>query len=258
MTSSPEIQGNIKKYLLGQLAGADLAEIERRVLTDDEFYEEVQIMEDELVDEYVNADLSAEERRLFEKNFLADPESRNKLRLGRALDRHLSDQPLKRHQPALFPFLPFRNPIVSYSLAAAVLVIVGVVSWVAFRTWRNSTPREPGKILAIELTPGLTRDEGEIKKFAISPGTDSVELELRIVSVDQYQSYRAVLQTTEGSENFRIDGLRATTKDSRVVVPFRLAAGLLSRGDYYVKLSGLNPRGEYEDVDRYTFRITNN
>src|SRR5438128_6773048 len=95
MTSSPEIQGNIKKYLLGQLAGEDLEQIEQRVLTDDEFYEEVQIMEDELVDEYVNAELNADERRLFEKNFLADPESRNKLRLGRALDRHLSAQPLR-------------------------------------------------------------------------------------------------------------------------------------------------------------------
>src|SRR5207248_11272423 len=90
MTSNPEIQGNIKKYLLGQLAGEDLAEIEQRVLTDDESHEEVQIMEDELVDEYVNSELSADERRLFEKNFLADPESRNKLRLGRALDRYLS------------------------------------------------------------------------------------------------------------------------------------------------------------------------
>src|SRR5438552_4684687 len=191
-------------------------------------------MEDELVDEYVNADLSAEERRLFEKNFLADPESRNKLRLGRALDRHLSAQSLERRQKALFPFLPFRNPIVSYSLAAAVLVIVGVVSWIAFRALRNSTPREPGKILAIELTPGLTRDEGEIKKFAISPETDLVEFELRIVSVDQYQSYRAVLQTTEGLERFRSDGLRAITKDSRVIIPFKVAAPLLSRGDYYV------------------------
>src|SRR5207244_11393703 len=100
MTSSPEIQGNIKKYLLGQLAGEDLAEIEQRVLADDEFYEEVQIMEDELVDEYVNAELSPDERRLFEKNFLADPESRNKLRLGRALARPLSAHPLNRHQPA--------------------------------------------------------------------------------------------------------------------------------------------------------------
>src|SRR5437868_11554839 len=95
MTPSPEIQGKIRKYVLGQLAGADLEEIERRALTDDDFHEEVQILEDELVDQYVNAELSPNERRLFEKNFLADPESRNKLRLGRALDRHLSSQPLR-------------------------------------------------------------------------------------------------------------------------------------------------------------------
>src|SRR3989442_7997894 len=104
MTSNPEIQGNIKKYLLGQLAGEDLAEIEQRILTDEEFYEEVQIMEDELVDEYVNSELSADERRLFEKNFLADPESRNKLRLGRALDRHLSSQPRQFASESPKPF----------------------------------------------------------------------------------------------------------------------------------------------------------
>src|SRR2546421_3377191 len=247
MTSSPEIQGNIKKYLLGQLAGADLAEIEQRVLTDEEFYEEVQIMEDELVDEYVNADLSAAERRLFEKNFLADPESRNKLRLGRALDRHLSDQPLERHQPGLFPFLPFRNPIVSYSLAAAVLVIVGVVSWVAFRTWRNSIPRESGQVLAIELTPGITRDGGEIKKIAVPPGNDSVRFDLRILKADEYQRYRAVLYTAEGSEKFRSDDLRTTPMNSGVGVPFKVAAVLLTRGDYFIKLSGLNSHDEYED-----------
>src|SRR5205807_3707572 len=130
MTPSPEIQGNIKKYLLGQLAGADLEEIERRVLTDDDFHEEVQIMEDELVDEYVNADLSAEERRLFEKKFLADPESRNKLRLGRALDRHLSAQSLKfpseSSKPFTFPWMAtvFSSPL---RIAAFALIIAAVV-----------------------------------------------------------------------------------------------------------------------------------
>ncbi len=258
MTSSPEIQGNIKKYLLGQLAGADLAEIERRVLTDDEFYEEVQIMEDELVDEYVNAQLSADERRLFEKNYLSDPDSHNKLRLGRALDRHLSAQPFERHEKAVFPFLPFKNPIVSYSLAAALLLIVTVVSLIVFKSARNSMPRAAGPVIAIELTPGITRDEEGISRFTISPGTDSVELDLRVARVDQYQGYRAVLQTTEGSEEFSRDSLRVTTKNSHVIIPFKVAASLLTRGYYYVKLSGLNPRGEYEEVDKYPFRVTNN
>src|SRR2546427_2666569 len=135
MTSSPEIQGNIKKYLLGQLAGADLAEIERRILTDEEFYEEVQIMEDELVDEYVNSELSPDERRLFEKNFLADPESRNKLRLGRVLDRHLSAKPRQfaseSPKPFALPWIPrvFSSPL---RIAAFALIIAGVT----FGAWR--------------------------------------------------------------------------------------------------------------------------
>src|SRR5437879_1908039 len=135
MTPSPEIQGNIKKYLLGQLAGADLAEIERRLLTDDEFYEEVQIMEDELVDEYVNAELNADERRLFEENFLADPESRNKLRLGRVLDRHLSDQPLRvESKSSERPLLPWTASLFSSPLRIAAFALI--IAAVVFGAWR--------------------------------------------------------------------------------------------------------------------------
>src|SRR5213080_474062 len=135
MTPSPEIQGNIKKYLLGQLAGADLAEIERRLLTDEEFYEEVQIMENELVDEYVNSELSADERRLFEKNFLADPESRNKLRLGRALDRHLSAQPLRLDSKSSErPLLPLTASLFSSPLRIAAFALI--IAAVAFGAWR--------------------------------------------------------------------------------------------------------------------------
>src|SRR5947209_9312033 len=135
MTPSHEIQGNIKKYLLGQLAGADLEEIERRVLTDDDFHEEVQIMEDELVDEYVNAELSADERRLFEKNFLADPESRNKLRLGRALDRHLSSQPLRvERKSSERPLLPWTARLFSSPLRIAAFALI--IAAVALGAWR--------------------------------------------------------------------------------------------------------------------------
>src|SRR5437763_5242598 len=135
MTPSPEIQGNIKKYLLGQLAGADLAEIERRLLTDDEFYEEVQVMEDELVDEYVNAELSADERRLFEKNFLADPESRNKLRLGRALDRHLLATRFQFASESSKRFaFPWAGKLFSSPLRIAAFALI--IAAVAFGAWR--------------------------------------------------------------------------------------------------------------------------
>src|SRR2546422_4609848 len=189
MTSSPEIQGNIKKYLLGQLAGADLAEIERRVLTDDEFYEEVQIMEDELVDEYVNSELSADERRLFEKNFLADPESRNKLRLGRALDRHLSTQPLRLSSESSKPFaLPWAAKAFSSPLRfAAFALIIAAVAFGAWRIFFHQSEVDKG-LLALNAAYREQRPvEARISKLDYAPyvttrgpGTDKIdENELR-------------------------------------------------------------------------------
>jgi hypothetical protein len=254
--SNPETQGNIKKYLLGLLTGAELETLERSLLTDDQLFEEVQIAEDELVDDYLNGELSPDERDLFEKHFLVDPESRNKMRLGRALDKHLSALPLKPSEKTLFRLFPFKHRAAPYAIAAALLIIISIASVFIFRS-RQSRISQSGKVIAIELTPGITRDGGEIKRIVIPSVDDSVQFDLRIASADQYQSYRAVLYTPAGSEIFRSDNLPATVLNSRVSVRFRVAAGLVTRGDYYIKLSGLDSHGEYEDLPRYSFRATN-
>jgi hypothetical protein len=273
-------QETIRRYLLGQAPLEDSSKVEERLLTDGEFYQELLIVEDELIDQYLSGELSEPDRKSFEPHFLLPPERQQKLRFARSLKKYVSSvgtaQPrqsiatnesseaatavaeplLKKRQ--FFSFLPSGNPIVSYALAAAILLIVGGASWVVFKNWRTPVPREPGKVLAVVLTPGLTRDNGEIKKIALPPGTDTVELQLQIASADQYQSYRALLQTTEGVEKHTADDLKATTIGTSVVVPLQLTAGLLTRGDYYVKLSGLTPSGEYEDVGRYSFRVVIN
>ena len=138
MTSSPVVQDQIRKYLLGQLTAEDREEIERRLLIDDELFEEVLIMEDDLVDEYLDSELSAAERQLFEQNFLADSESRQKLRLGRALDRHLSAKPLRvvsksgaRDESRPWTATLFSAPL---RIAACVVIILGVAfgAWLVF------------------------------------------------------------------------------------------------------------------------------
>jgi hypothetical protein len=278
LKSHAEEQKTIRRYLLGLLPSEDLPPLEERLLTDAAFYEELLIVEDELIDQYLSGELPESERASFETHFLLAPERQERVRFARTLKKYMSAaavsqshedtateessehasevaEPPPKKRP-FFSFLPFQNPIISYSLAAAMILIVGGVSWVIFKNWKSPVPREPGKVLAVELTPGLTRDGGEMKKIAIPPGTNTVQLDLKIASVDQYQSYRAVLQTTDGVEKFRITDLKATTTGTSAVVSLRLAAGLLARGDYEVKLSGLSLRGDFEDVNRYFFRIT--
>jgi hypothetical protein len=273
-------QETIRRYLLGQTPPEDSSRLEERLLTDGEFYQELLIVEDELIDQYLSGELSEPDRKSFAPHFLLLPERQQKLRFARSLKKYVSSvgtvQPhesIATNEPSevaaevaetlpkkrpFFSFLPFGNPIVSYALAAAILLIVGGTSWVVFERWRTPAPRVAGRGLVVVLTPGLTRDDGEIKKIAIPPGTDTVQLQLQIASTDQYQSYRALLQTTEGVEKLKANDLKATSIGTSVVVPVQLTAGLLTRGDYYVKLSGLTPSGEYEDVGRYSFRVVIN
>lgn len=247
--SGPEFQANIRKYLLGQLSGEDLEVIERQLLTENEVYEEIEIAEDELVDDYVNGELSSDDRRLFEEKFLADLNSHAKLRLGYALAAHLSDQ--SHPAPDSPSHRPLKTSAKSYAVAAVLLAIAVVASVIAFKLLRNSRG-EKGPVLAVELAPGRTRDTDEVKTISIPARNQSVEFNLRIAESDQFRSYGAVLYSADGSEKFSDTGLTAHGSEA---VAFRVKGALLASGDYYIKLSGLNSQNVYEDLSRYYFRV---
>lgn len=125
---------------------------------------------------------------------------------------------------------------------------------------RGARPRELAKqpsrpsIASFVLTPGLVRGSGESHNLNIAPGTGLVRLQL-ILAEDDYQSYRAALQTAEGDEVWRRGALKAQpTKSGRAVV-LRLPSSLLSRRDYILLLRGVSAAGTVEDVGDYAFRV---
>ena len=56
----------IKAYLLGGLSPERMEQIEQRILTDNAFHEEIEIMEEELVDHYAQGKMPGDDRLLFE------------------------------------------------------------------------------------------------------------------------------------------------------------------------------------------------
>src|SRR5438552_18076005 len=88
MTSTPEIQDQIRRYLLGDLDDGTRAEVEKRFLSDGEVFEELLVAEDEIINDYASGRLDPEERADFEAHFLATPDRQQKLRFARALHRH--------------------------------------------------------------------------------------------------------------------------------------------------------------------------
>jgi len=249
------------------MAQADLPELEQRLLLDAAFYEELTFVEDELIDEYLRAELSPSDRESFESHFMSAPERREKLRFARALEKHIraseAAQPLKNfaegpNKTRTFFSLPsFQNPILSYALVAAVLLLVAAISWMV---WKNSRTAAPsGEVLAVTLTPGVIRgDDQAVKEIIIPARVATVLLQLQIESANQYPRYRADLYAADGGKTFEAHDLIPAPTGTNVAVNMQVAARVLAKGDYYIKLSGLTPDNQYESVGRYAFRVMTN
>lgn len=248
----------------------ELAALDERLVTDGAFYEELLVVEDELVDQYLNDELSADERERFEKHFLLTPDRHQKLRFANTFNRYLNaaeprpvsiqDMEDAREPTAdvakpppkkWYSFLP-QNPVLAYSLAAAVVLIVAGISWLA---WQNTKNPTAGELVAVTLTPGTTRSEGEIQRISIPPGTGTVELRLSLTKSD-YIRYRAVVLGEARSPVWTGDNLQAETASGSVFVEVKVPAQSLPPGDYQVKLSGQLTDGAFEDLPSYRFKVS--
>jgi hypothetical protein len=291
LKADTEQQKSIMQYLLGQARPEDVSSLEERLVTESEFYDELLMAEDELIDQYLSGDLSESERNSFERHFLLTPERQRKMRFGKVFNKYVTtadslpdEDPVTEDVPeeardvpkpppkpgydtflpsqTLPPtpwnarFLPGQNPILSYSLAAALVLIVGTVSWLAWKNWREAAPRDPGKVYAVTLTPGLTtRSEGDdIKRISIPPDLGTLRLRLQLTG-DDYPSYRATLVRDGQSKVWTGDHLPALNDAGTKLISADIPARYLTPGDYQIKLAGQPATGSLEDVASYRFRV---
>src|SRR5204862_2274052 len=81
-------QNPLREYLLGRISEPDEEQVELRLLVDADFNEELDIVASELIDEYVELELSPVEREQFEQHFLATENRKERLSFARALKKH--------------------------------------------------------------------------------------------------------------------------------------------------------------------------
>jgi hypothetical protein len=260
-------QATIRQYLLGQASEVEASRVEAQLLFDEPYYEELLIAEDELIDQYLSDVLSLAEREQFEAHFLAAPERHQKLRFARSLRRYVAsaatetrpDSPgetakqVTRERQAGFGWNWFKNlfrrPVPAFALIVAVL-LVGAVTWQVSRF--TGPARQPGKVYAAVLTPGLVRDGGETTRISIPVDADTLRLRVELPS-GQYESFRAALLSEDRREVFTAEGRRAA--DDARIVEFDVPSRMLKPGDYQLSVRGRPANGELEDVHRLPFRI---
>ncbi len=132
------------RYLLGDLPEAEQIRWEEQFFTDDEAYDQLLALEDELRYDYARGALSPRERKLFERRFLASAQGRRRTEFAQAiLDKiaEISATEAAQSAPrnwrrALADFFTPRNPAMRYSLAAAGLLALIGLSWLLIETFR--------------------------------------------------------------------------------------------------------------------------
>lgn len=295
----------ICRYLLGDLKEEEQQQLEKQLMTQNDLFARLQILEDELIDEYVEDTLSPQDREGFEKRFLSNPERRQKLSFAEALRGYVAGMHEGQQAPSFWQSLLValrpQSLVLRYGLPMALLGVVAYGLWMGgtirrlhsevaqIRTqqgaWQareqqlhqqleqqrqrnqelkqqltaaqaqHKTSVSPSPVLAaFALMPGLVRDSGTTNRVVISSGTSLAALRLELAD-NRYQNYRAVLQDSEGSEIWTLNKAKPERTGTDQVVVLTLPVNILPRGDYSLKLSGVNNTGAYDPLGNYYFRV---
>ena len=140
---------SIAQYLLGSLPGAETERLDELSLTDDEFADSLKAAEKELVDAYVQGELSGAQLERFESHYLASPLGRQKVEFAQAFqlfaeansaaqDPAFAIKSRAAHSAWSSILSVFKVPrlAVQWGLAAAAAILLIGGFWLAFENLR--------------------------------------------------------------------------------------------------------------------------
>ena len=245
--SYTEDHKNIRQYLLGNLSEEIRQRVEERLITEDSFFEELLLGEEELIDDYVSGELTDDDRLKFEEHFLSTPERHEKLRFALALGiygsralatadsraaKAVSSAPATEWTWAerLYAFWNSLNPVLRASAALLAVAIIAGALW--FSLLRSSPPRT-FQALTLTVNNNTRGAEGvQAGKVTLPLSAEALRISLTLpVESKQAVRYRVELENVNGeSKPLEIAGQNEGSVS--VVIP----AEQLARGRYALKL----------------------
>jgi hypothetical protein len=148
MREEPDNEKLLTGYLLGNLSEEKQLQVEGMFLRDDQHYERLLAIEDELFYDYARGKLSPSERKQFEERFLASEENRRRAMLASALADKMSETaPVETSEPGLAErgrqfrwqslksYFSVQSTAMRFSLATLAIMLL-VSLWLAIGTIR--------------------------------------------------------------------------------------------------------------------------
>jgi hypothetical protein len=235
---------SVKAYLLGNLDEGEACALEQVYFSDPAFLEWIGIVEGELIAAYLQGQLSQAEMAQFEFRYLEIPALKKKVDAARS-------------GPAKSARTPSRAGW-RYALAAVLVAGCVVFAWMwAKNHGAQQIAREtpPPIVLAVHLTPGLTKGEGAAQVAFVAPlgGKVRLSFELPGLRAPVECQVRVAIVDAGGRRNIVWSSGRVETQASGASQEARvdIDSANLPFGDYVGEV--LAPDGTVQET--YSFRV---
>lgn len=262
----------LREFLLGKVGDEESARIESLFLTDPEAREKVLVVEQELIEDYLEDSLTTDDREKFLFRYGQTAAQLQQLRITKAIKdwalRQNASAQTVHDKPSIWSRLRLRPAfIIPIAVAAMIAVIVGGV-WLNSRMKRAALKQElaqlnspaslrevPEQMFSLNLSPGAVRSTApQIVLKRPAAATAIVELHLPWIQKELYPTYHAEIRRVGGDEAFTIPNLQAEN-NGRYEIRLRFRARLISRGQYQVRLTGIDDRGAGGTSEEYAFIV---
>lgn len=230
----------LKRYLLGQSSDEESQALEERFLANDEFFDEMVALEDELYYEYSDGELNAAERSAFEQRFLRAHEDRNKAAFAGTLvaitaelaaESTIAQRAIvtEEHVPfwkSIGAFFGFSGSVLQYGMAAASLLLLLGFS---FAIYQNINLRREVAALDAERIGQRQEQDRIIAEKQNQQAEIERELEVERARASQNESRIDEIETERAKLQSEIDEARRKADQLRQV-PGRDQRGASSPG----------------------------
>jgi hypothetical protein len=242
----------LREFLLGKVTDDVRERIEGQFVTDPQMRERVLAVEQDLIEDYLEGTLSADDAERFVARYAQTAEQRRKLRITKSI-KDWAMAEVKAAPAVVVSAKPiwFRWAFVVPFAAIILFVIVLAPFWLNKRAEHSAIVRELAQLNAPsnataadvqrELAPVTVRS-AEPQTQLSPPAKGVVELRLLLIREERYSNYTATIHRVGGSETYAIQNLQASS-DGKAIRLF-LPAHVLTRGLWQISLTP--DTGEYQ------------
>ena len=267
-------EAGFRAFLLGKLDDEQRELIEDLFLTDAQVRERVLAAEQDLIEDYLEDNLTGADRDRFLSRYAQTPAQQRELRITKSIkDWAVREAAVSRgvtsKSSTLSGFRAWLRPAFVVPVTAAIVIAVVVGLWLNGRMQQrnrhlaveqelarlnspSSLREDPGQMASLDLSPVTVRSGQSQAEFEQSGDINLLELRLAWIQRERYSTYRAVVR--RGDETFHLPELQAEGEGNTIRI--RLPTSMLSSGRYEIELTGINPDGTLGLTETYPLIVS--